>query len=111
MRVPVRAQISSRWCQSLELRASRETSSPSTSPTWPRPTSATSRWKPARSAADLPDWPRFLVDDDDALGGPAQRQGTLAQGVLPGGALGVGHHLLHRTLPDVQAGQALQLPG
>ena len=37
----VRAQISSRRCQSVELRASRETSSPSTMPARPMPTSAT----------------------------------------------------------------------
>ena len=42
IRVPVRAQISSRRCQSLELRARRETSRPSTIPTRPMLTSVTS---------------------------------------------------------------------
>ncbi len=45
MSVSLNAQISNRRCQSLEFRASRETSSPMTTPTRPSPTSATSRWK------------------------------------------------------------------
>ncbi len=43
IRVSARAQISSRRCQSVELRASRETSSPSTIPARPRLTSVTRR--------------------------------------------------------------------
>src|SRR6266704_3245611 len=45
------------WCQSAELRASREHSRPSTIPALPRDTSATSCWNPSRSAADAPEWP------------------------------------------------------
>src|SRR6516165_7895066 len=45
------------WCQSAELRASREHSSPSTIPARPRDTSATRCWKPSRSAAEAPEWP------------------------------------------------------
>ena len=51
------AQISSSRCQSALLRASRETSRPNTIPARPMLTSATSRWKPSRSAALAPDWP------------------------------------------------------
>ena len=57
IRVSVRAQISSSRCQSALLRASRDTSRPSTIPARPMPTSATRRWKPSRSAAEAPDWP------------------------------------------------------
>ena len=42
IRVSVSAQISSSRCQSIELRAKRETSKPITSPARPRPTSRTS---------------------------------------------------------------------
>jgi hypothetical protein len=38
--------------------------------------------------------PRVLVDDDDALGRPAQALGELGQGVLPLPRLAVLHHLL-----------------
>src|SRR6516162_2947401 len=51
------AHSSSSWCQSALLRASREHSRPSTIPARPSDTSATSCWKPSRSAADAPDWP------------------------------------------------------
>ena len=54
----VSAQISNNRCQSLELRASRETSSPNTMPALPVPTSPTSLWNPARSAPEAPDCPR-----------------------------------------------------
>ena len=55
--VPDMAQISSSRCQSALLRASRDTSRPSTIPARPMPTSATRRWNPSRSAAEAPDWP------------------------------------------------------
>ena len=60
MSVSVSAQISSSRCQSVELRARRETSRPSTIPAWPMPTSATRRLEALAIAADAPDWPRSL---------------------------------------------------
>ena len=60
MSVSPSAQSSSSRCQSVLLRASRDTSSPSTIPTRPRLTSVTRRWKPSRSAALAPDCPRSL---------------------------------------------------
>ena len=51
------AHSSRSWCQSAELRASREHSRPSTIPARPRDTSATRCWKPSRSAALAPEWP------------------------------------------------------
>src|SRR5712691_2377651 len=57
IRVPVMAHSSSSWCQSAELRASREHSRPSTIPARPRETSATRCWNPSRSAALAPEWP------------------------------------------------------
>src|SRR5271166_2737471 len=51
------AQISNSRCQSALLRASRDTSRPSTIPARPMPTSATRCWNPSRSAAEAPDWP------------------------------------------------------
>src|SRR6266511_2274642 len=56
--VPGSAQISDSRCQSALLRASRETSRPSTMPARPMPTSATSRWKPSRPWAEAPERPR-----------------------------------------------------
>ncbi len=56
--VSVIEQSSSSRCQSVELRARRETSRPSTMPARPRPTSVTSRWKPSRSTAEAPERPR-----------------------------------------------------
>jgi len=56
--VSAKAQISRRRCQSVELRARRDTSRPMTIPARPSPTSLTSRWKPSRSTALAPDWPR-----------------------------------------------------
>jgi hypothetical protein len=56
--VVVSAQISSSRCQSALLRASLETSKPSTMPARPMPTSATSRWKPSRPSAEAPERPR-----------------------------------------------------
>ena len=52
------AQISSRWCQSLDFLASRDTSRPITIPAFPIPASLTSRRKPARSTDRAPDCPR-----------------------------------------------------
>ena len=57
MSVSASAHNSRSLCQSVELRASRDTSRPSTIPTRPRLTSVTSRWKPSRSAALAPDCP------------------------------------------------------
>jgi hypothetical protein len=51
------AQISSSWCQSALLRASREHSRPSTIPARPSDTSATICWNPSRPAAEAPEWP------------------------------------------------------
>ena len=55
--VPVMPHSSSSWCQSAELRASREHSRPSTIPARPSDTSATICWNPSRSAAEAPEWP------------------------------------------------------
>jgi len=64
------AQIFSSRCQSLELWASRDTSSPMTIPARPRPTSLTSRWNPARPAAEAPEVPEVPGAD---LGVPRPR--------------------------------------
>ena len=50
-----------------------------------------------------------VVDDDDLLFAPAQRQGAAAQVVLPLGALGVFHNLPQGRLPDVKISGALQM--
>src|SRR5580692_1030501 len=51
------AHSSRSWCQSAELRASREHSRPSTIPARPSDTSATRCWKPSRSADEAPERP------------------------------------------------------
>ena len=109
--VSVSAQISSSRCQSVELRASRETSSPSTMPARPSPTSATSFWKPSRSVARGARQAEVGVDDDHAIKRPAQRHGALAQGVLALGALGVLEDLAHGRLAHVEVGIAPQVAG
>ena len=50
-----------------------------------------------------------VVDDDDLLFAPAQRDRAAAQIVLPLGALGVLHHLPQGGLPDVKISGALQM--
>jgi hypothetical protein len=40
------------------------------------------------------------VDDDDVVGGPAQRDGLAAQVVLAAGRFGVVDDLIQRRLPD-----------
>ena len=55
--------------------------------------------------------PEIGVDDDDAFLRPAQGHGTLAQGILTLGALGVFDHLPHRGLAHIQVGIAAQVAG
>src|SRR5207245_10339760 len=54
--------------------------------------------------------PLVAVDDDDLLGGPAERHGALPQGVLPLRALRVLEHLPERRLSDVEVRVALEVP-
>src|SRR3954453_15037498 len=100
-------QRSSKRYQSPLLRARRETSSPSTIPTWPRATSAVRRAKPPRLPALAPERPRssamtttraagrrdgeagILVDDHPAVRGPGEAVRTLGEGVLAGGGFAV----------------------
>ena len=63
--VSVSAHRSSSPYQSALRRANRETSIPSTIPTRPSPTSATSRWKPSRPVGALARAAQIAVDDDD----------------------------------------------
>jgi hypothetical protein len=56
--VSVSAHRSSSWYQSVLLRASRDASIPSTMPTLPSPTSATSSRNPVRALAEAPERPR-----------------------------------------------------
>src|SRR5208282_6541991 len=89
IRVPVIPQSSRSWCQSAELRASREHSSPSTIPARPSDTSATSCWKPSRSAALAPDWPWsmsitviWLASQPSAIALPRRSYWRMADSVL-----------------------------
>ena len=107
MRVSPSASISSRRCQSEELRASRETSRPRTRPTSPKPTAATRRWKPRRVAVGAR-LTEFAVDDDDLVGATNPGDGPFAQPVLTLGALGVLEHLAQRALANVEVGEGAQ---
>lgn len=51
----------------------------------------------------------ILIDDEDAFGGPAEGEGSLAQGVLTGGALSIGEDLLERALAHIETGESLQM--
>lgn len=106
----VRAQISSRRCQSAELRANRDTSRPSTTPTSPIPTAATSFWKPSRFAVGT-GLPEIAIDDHDAVPFPAHGNGALLEPVLALGTLGVLEYLPQCALAHVQVGQPLEVIG
>src|SRR5271166_6862625 len=86
--VSVRPPNSMRRCQSALLRARRETSSPSTRPTRARATSAVSRAKPDRDKAGAGE-PEVLIDDDDAIGGPAEFTGLGGKRILSIGRLAI----------------------
>src|SRR5215211_8250519 len=100
-------------CQSLLLRAKRETSRAQTAPTLPRQTSATIRSKPARCTLPAAERPRssseILVDDLDLR--PAEHCQAIAHGVLQGAALTVVQNLMRRGLAHVEQRLALQMVG
>ncbi|HVB43011.1 MAG TPA: hypothetical protein VNF47_09945 [Streptosporangiaceae bacterium] len=83
------AHSSSSWCQSAELRASREHSRPSTIPARPSDTLATICWNPSRSAALAPDWPwsmsitvTWLASQPSAIALPRRSYWRIADSVL-----------------------------
>jgi len=47
---------------------------------------------------------QVLINDDNARGFPAQRNGSLAQAILARGAFGIFEHLMESTLAHVQHG-------
>ena len=73
------------WCQSAELRASREHSRPSTIPARPSDTSATRCWNPSRSAAEAPEWP-WSMSMTVMVRRPAQRSSPCPAGRTGGSA-------------------------
>src|SRR5690242_12561475 len=52
-----------------------------------------------------------MVDDDDPIGMPPKRNGTLPERVLPFRALRVVHHLTRRGLTDIEVRVPFQVPG
>ena len=54
--------------------------------------------------------PLVVVDDDDPIVVPPEREGALPEGVLTLGALGVVHHLTGRGLTDVQIRVPFEVP-
>src|SRR5262249_55460790 len=54
---------------------------------------------------------QIVINNQDALGGPAQRLGACHQTILQSGRLRVREYLLGSRLPHVDHGQALALPG
>ena len=54
---------------------------------------------------------QVVVDDGDAVAGPAEGDGAVGQGVLAGGRLLVVDDLLGRGLADVDDGRAVEVPG
>jgi hypothetical protein len=53
---------------------------------------------------------QVAVDDDDVIGIPAERDGTLPESVLTFGALGVFRDLTQRGLTDIKIGHPFQMP-
>ncbi len=62
----------------------------------------------SRAGAGLP---QVVVNDQHALGRPAERLSPRHQAVLQPGRFLVGEHLLRRGLADVDDGEALTMPG
>src|SRR6266566_2773206 len=106
-RVSVMLQRSNRRYQSALLRATRETSSASTMPTWPSATSAAMRANPERSANPEPDTPRSSSMDGHLLLGPTEFPCFLDQSMLARGGLAVVLDLIGRGLANVDKGSAL----
>src|ERR1700676_2446859 len=109
--VSVRPPRSMRRCQSALLRARRETSSPSTRPTWASATSAV-----RRGEAELPQKagtgePKILIDDDDAIIGPAKFTGFGGKRILSIGRLAIVLDLGGARLAQVDDGLAGQMAG
>ena len=107
----VSAQISRSRCQSIEFRARRDTSRPSTMPARARLTSVTSRWKPSRSAAEAPDCPRSVSMTMTRSSGHPSATACLPKRILPLRALGVLEHLTQSGLPDVEISTPLEVAG
>ncbi|HEX9202222.1 MAG TPA: hypothetical protein VF865_21870 [Acidobacteriaceae bacterium] len=55
--------------------------------------------------------PQIAVDDDNAIGMPAERGRSLAKRVLTFGALNVLQHLTRRRLPDIDVSVSFQVCG
>ena len=93
--VSASAQISSSRCQSVLLRARRETSSPITIPGPPQTDLGDQLLETFAVAGRGRRLAEVAVDDDHLLMVPTQRGRTLLQGVLTLGALGVLEDLAH----------------
>src|SRR3954467_9933084 len=121
------AHISSNWCQSRQERARRETSIPRTRPTWPRPTSATRRWKPGLSEVEAPERPRsssmtttwarrarapkISTDTDARAAPPAEPAGAIRQTILEARRFPVLLNLAQGRLADVDNRVAIAMAG
>src|SRR3954469_17150214 len=105
--VPASAQISSRWYQSRQDRARRDTSNPNTRPTWPSPASATSRWKPGRASAEAPEQPRS--SSMTLTRGRGQPTGAFGDTVLQRRGLAMLLELLQRGLSNVDDGPPVKM--
>ena len=80
---------------------------PRTRPTWPRPTSATSRWKPSSPFDGAAGSAEIVVDGDDRLSRPAEMERPVDQRILELGQFLVALNLLRRRLTNVDDRQSL----
>ena len=102
------AQISNNRCQSVELRASRDTSSPITTPA----TQAHFGDQELEAFAvdrRSPGLPEICVDDHHLIRSPPKTDGSLAKVILAPGALGVLEHLPQRRLAHVEISVPLEM--
>jgi len=60
--------------------------------------------KPSPIDGACPRLTQVLINDHNARGIPAQRNGSLAQAILARGAFGIFEHLMESTLAHVQHG-------
>src|SRR3954465_2284412 len=111
MSVSNSAHISSNWCQSRQERARRETSIPRTRPTWPRPTSATRRWKPGSVRGRGARAAKIIIDDDDLVAPPAKPAGAIRQTILEARRFAVLLNLAQGRLADVDNRVAIATAG
>src|SRR5690242_16687049 len=91
------------------LRAKRETSRPSTSPTRASATSAVSRAKAGAGRGSAARQAQVFINDDDPFGGPAELAGLAGERVLPLSRFAIVLDLSGARLTQIDDGMAREM--